>query len=170
MPDEFYQRRGGFSIFDFWKRPGWRLGTGSDVKGPLWYLAVVASFALGIWAAWADIIGGAGAIRIAIIWIVVSGVAFYFLIRLQQTLLWGAVLTAASAALTLVLQLRFWLLNDTWPGWLAQELPILSDIVGAQPTGLLAWLGNQSAIFVLLGASIICLALTLITKNLPTSK
>jgi hypothetical protein len=166
LPEDFYHRRSGFSLFDFWKRPGWRLGTGSSVKGPAWVISVVVSFALGLWAAWADITGGASVVRFITIWIVVSGVAFYFLIRLRQTLLWGAVLAACAAALTLVLQLRFWFLNDSWPGWVFQELPIFNDLLDETSAGLFIWLGNQSAILVLLAASILFIALTAIFRRL----
>ena len=165
LPEEFYQRRSGFSIFDFHKNPGWRLGTGSSDRGPVWIVAVSLSFTLGLWVAWADIVGGASFVRIAVIWIVVSGVAFYFIVRWQQTLLWSAVLAASGAALTLVLQLRFWLLNDGWPGWAVKDLPVFNEIVTENSAGLLLWLGNQSAIFTLIIASFLLLALTAISRR-----
>ncbi len=161
-----YYRRSGFSLFDFWKKPGWRLGTGEGVKGPVWYLSVLASLAIGLWVEWADIASGASFIRIATIWMVVSGVAFYFLIRLQQTLFWAALLAAGGAVLMLVLQLRFWLLNDTWPGWALKDLTPLADVLGDGSAGVLGWISDLSAILALVVASLVCLALTAVVRRI----
>ncbi len=165
IPEKLYQRRSGFSIFDFYKNPGWRLGTGSAVKGPAWYISVVLSFALGFWSVWADITGGAGIARIFIVWMVVSGVAFYFFIRLQLTLFWSALVAAGGAVLALVLQLRYWFLNQGWPGWAVKDLPIISDMLGETPAESLMWLSELSAILALAAACLVFLILTLISRR-----
>jgi hypothetical protein len=163
--DDIYNRRSGFSIFDFWRRPGWRLGTGAETKTPYWYVVAAISFALALWIVWADIVGGASLTRIVTIFIVASGVIFYFLIRLQQTLFWAGIGSIGGAALSFVLQLRQWFSTDVWPGWQIRDLPGFREVVGVESSGLLAWLGNQSAILVLLGAAISLLVLTLVLRR-----
>jgi hypothetical protein len=165
LPKEFYERRSGFSIFDFYKHPGWRLGTGSDQRGPVWYISVVLSFAFAILAAWNDIVGGASFMRIAVILILVSGLSFYFLIRWQQSLLWSAVLAASGAALAVVLQLRFWLLDDNWPGWAVKDLPVFNELLAPNPSGFLLWFGDLSAILALVIASLVLLMLTVVFRR-----
>lgn len=168
LSDDFLQRRSGFSIFDFWKKPGWRIGTGAAMRGPLWYSAAIISFALGFWVEWADIVGGASFVRIITIWMIVSGVAFYFLIRLQQTLFWSALLMLSGAALTFVLQLRYWLLEGRWPGWRVKDVPILTEVQWQDPASLFLWLSNQSALLLLIAAAILFILLAAISKRIPS--
>ena len=163
--DDFYHRRSGFSIFDFWRRPGWRLGTGAETKTPYWYIVAVISFGLALWIVWADIVGGASLTRIVTIFIVASGVVFYFVIRLQQTLLWVGIASAGGAALAFALQLRHWFSTDAWPGWHLKELPGFVDVVGGESSGILAWLGNQSAIFALMSAAILFFVITYFVRR-----
>ena len=168
LPKDFYNRRSGFSIFDFWRRPGWQLGTGAETKTPYWYVVAAISFAVALWIEWADITGGASLTRIAAFFIIISGVVFYFLMRLQQTLFWGAIAAAGGAVLTLVMQLRHWLSGDGWPGWQLRDLPLFVDLVGTEASGGLAWLGNQSAILLLISVSILFLVLTLIVRRIQS--
>ena len=163
---DFYYRRSGFSIFDFWKNPGWRLGTGGETKGIYTNVAVIVSFAFAFWIEWADIVGGASLARIAAFFIIISAVSFYFLIRLRKTLFWSAVIAACAAALSLTLQIRHWFSNDLWPGWVLGDISFFTDVAGEVPTGIMAWLADQSAIVVLIGAAIAFGILALLVERL----
>ncbi len=113
--DRFSQT--GFSVFDFWHRPSWRLGVDEGTRNRTWYVIFSVSLLIGFWFVWEGIIGGASLIRIVTISIVVSGVVFYFLIRLKQTALWGAGIAAVLAVMITGFEYNQWLDTGAWPAW-----------------------------------------------------
>ncbi len=122
-------RRGPFTLFDFWRRPGWRLDAEEGPRSRLWYLAATASLLAGFWFEWEDIVGGASLTRIVTIWIVVSGVCFYFLTRFVKTAFWLAAIAAVSGILAFGLESKEWLANGEWPGW---TIRYFFDVAGLQ--------------------------------------
>lgn len=96
-------------------------------KSKYWYLISTVSLFIGLLFEWEDIIGGASLLRIITIWIVVSGVVFYFLIRLKQTAFWCAILAALASLSVLGLEIKNWIVEGVWPSW---DLKTLADFAG----------------------------------------
>ncbi|MGY9001244.1 MAG: hypothetical protein ACKVIK_15110 [Rhodospirillales bacterium] len=161
-----YYPSNNFSFLNFCKNPGWRLGTGSHVKGPNWYFSITISLALGFWASWADIVNGTSFIRIAVIWIFTSGIIYYFLVRWLQSLFWVMLITASATVLTVVLELRIWLLNDVWPSWLLKDLPILAGMLDKYSSEFILWFGSFSVISFLASTSLVFLVIAILSQSL----
>lgn len=144
------RRIGNFSLFNFWRNPGWRLGTSDGPKNRYWYVASTLSLLIGLIFEWEDIIGGASLTRIVTIWIVVSGVMFYFLIRLKQTAIWSAIIAASTGLIVLGWQIKEWFSLGVWPGW---DLGLAINFIGIgyQPDSFFA---RQLADFSLIGGLI----------------
>ena len=151
--DQFDQdiasRRGQISVFDIWKNMSRRhpvrrasLVTG---QGRSWNIAVVVSLALGFWAAWADIVGGASFGRIFIIWMVTAGVVFMVLTRLEKAVLWVAAVSGVMSAGILAAQLNSWLETDVWPVWLMSDAAHLIGIETADANLAFDWALNRTS-------------------------
>jgi hypothetical protein len=66
-----------------------------------WWVSATISLLIGFAAVWSDIAGGARVDVIGTRWMVVSGVLFFLLTRLRQTLLWTAAVSGISSALVI---------------------------------------------------------------------
>jgi hypothetical protein len=170
LTEEIAAHRGQITIFDVWKnnRRRNRVMTSRLVakRGRSWNIAANISIGMGLWAAWADIVGGASFDRVFIVWMVAAGVAFMVISRLEKTILWSAAVSILMAAAIVAAQFKIWLESDDWLDWIMFDVAHFSGFEPNLPGPVLLWVLERTASGVFLGLGLIFLITGLSLRRL----